>query len=129
MDFQQAIRSGFSNYANFRSRACRSEFWYWQLFTLLASMAALLLDYAVDPNSEFFSGVWSLATILPDLAVAARRLHDTDRSGWWILLCFLPFIGWAVLIVLFCFKGTPGQNRFGADPSGAGGLVSPRPAA
>ena len=81
MNFQQAVQSGFSNYANFRGRACRSEFWWWQLFLLIAGIVAAVLD--LFANSNVFGGsplatLFWLGTIIPDLAVMVRRLHDTE---------------------------------------------------
>ena len=119
MNFQEAVQSGFSNYANFRGRACRSEFWWWQLFLVLGGIVVALLD--LFANSNIFGGsplamVFWLATIIPDLAVTVRRLHDTDSSGWWILLSLIPLIGMIVLIVWWCQEGSKGYNRFGADP-------------
>jgi len=116
VNFKEAIQSGFSNYANFKTRACRSEFWYWQLFLVLASLVAELFDIGIGVRFAPFSVLFWLATLVPNFAVYVRRLHDTDRSGWWLLLFFLPLIGAIVLIVWFCTKGTPGYNRFGADP-------------
>jgi len=96
MNFQEAVQSGFSNYANFRGRASRSAFWWWQLFLLLGGIVAGLLDLVA--NFNVFGGsplatVFWLATIIPDLAVTVRRLHDTDSSGWWLLLALIPLIG------------------------------------
>ena len=119
MNFQQAVQSVFSNYANFHGRACRSEFWWFQLFLLLGGIVAALLDLFANTNllggSPLATLFW-LATIIPDLAVTVRRLHDTDSSGWWILLGLIPLIGMVVLIVWWCQKGSRGYNRFGADP-------------
>ena len=119
MNFQQAVQSGFSNYVNFRGRASRSEFWWFQLFLLLGGIVAALLDLFANTNllggSPLATLFW-LATIIPDLAVTVRRLHDTDSSGWWILLGLIPFIGIIVLIVWWCRQGTRGYNRFGPDP-------------
>ena len=119
MNFQQAVQSVFSNYANFRGRACRSEFWWFQLFLLVGGIVAALLDLFANTNllggSPLATLFW-LATIIPDLAVTVRRLHDTDSSGWWILLGLIPLIGMVVLIVWWCQKGSRGYNRFGADP-------------
>jgi uncharacterized membrane protein YhaH (DUF805 family) len=87
MNFQQAVQSGFSNYANFRGRASRSEFWWWQLFLLLGGIVAALLDLFANSNvlgGEPLASLFYLATIIPGLAVSVRRLHDTDSSGWWI---------------------------------------------
>jgi len=73
----------------------------------------------LSSNLTPFSSIWSLVTFLPSLAMGVRRLHDTDRSGWWWLLSFIPLIGIIVLIVFWCFEGTRGPNRFGPDPLGA----------
>jgi uncharacterized membrane protein YhaH (DUF805 family) len=119
MNCQQAIRSGFFNYANFLGRASRSEFWWFQLFVLLGEVAAALVDvfgnFTILDGSPLATLFW-LATLIPDLAVMARRLHDTDSSGWWLLLMLIPFIGIVVLIVWWCLEGSKGDNRFGADP-------------
>jgi len=116
MSFTQAIASGFANYVNFSRRATRSEYWFWVLFTFLVSMLALVLDHVVAPKSELFSGLWNFATLLPGLAVGVRRLHDTNRSAWWLLLLLVPLIGWIVLTILLCLEGSPGYNRFGPSP-------------
>ena len=119
MNFQEAVQSVFSNYAKFRGRACRSEFWWFQLFLLLGGIVAGLLD--LFANTNFLGGsplamLFWLAAIIPDLAVTVRRLHDTDSSGWWILLGLIPLIGMVVLIVWWCLEGSKGYNRFGPDP-------------
>jgi uncharacterized membrane protein YhaH (DUF805 family) len=118
MNFTQAIASGFQNYVNFTGRAARSEFWLWTLFSVLISMAASIIDVAAFPavGPSPINSLVNLALFLPSLAVSVRRLHDLDRSGWWILLVFVILIGWIVLIVWNCTKGTPGPNRFGPDP-------------
>jgi uncharacterized membrane protein YhaH (DUF805 family) len=119
MTFSEAISSGFRNYVGFSGRASRSEFWYWILFNVLVSIALSIIDLAlVSGNTTVLSSIWSLATFLPSLAVGIRRLHDTDRSGWWWLISFIPLIGIIVLIVFWCSAGTPGSNRFGPDPLG-----------
>jgi uncharacterized membrane protein YhaH (DUF805 family) len=123
MNFQQAVRSAFANYANFAGRACRSEFWYWQLFLLVGGVVAELFDYGTGFRISPFSTLFWLATVIPDIAVYVRRLHDTDRSGWWLLLFFLPLIGAIVLLVWFCTKGTNGYNRFGPDYFRPGGYA------
>jgi uncharacterized membrane protein YhaH (DUF805 family) len=128
MNFSQAITSGFSNYVNFSSRAIRSEYWYWVLFIILAEIVTSIIDFAL--GFQLTTGIFGLATFLPSLAIAIRRLHDLDRSGWWILLVLIPLIGAIVLIVWYCSKGTEGSNRFGPDRLATmGGQISPRPAA
>ncbi len=116
MTFTQAITSGFKNYVNFSGRACRSEFWFWQLFIVLASIVAVILDSIIQTPNQVFASLFGLATVIPDLAVMVRRMHDTDFRGWWLLLGFVPLIGMIVLIVWWCLEGTRGYNRFGADP-------------
>ncbi|HWZ10698.1 MAG TPA: DUF805 domain-containing protein [Xanthobacteraceae bacterium] len=127
MNFGEAIASGFSNYVNFSSRAARSEYWYWVLFNVLAQVVTEIIDNAVIGMSVT-TAIFSLAVLLPGIAVAARRLHDVDRTGWWLLLAFVPVIGLIVLVIWFCTKGTDGSNRFGPDPLPGGGQVNPRPA-
>jgi uncharacterized membrane protein YhaH (DUF805 family) len=125
MNFWQAITSGFRNYVTFSGRALRSEYWYWVLFTVLATLAAGILDAAVFPNSSPVSpltSVFDLATFLPGLAVGIRRLHDIDRTGWWVLLV-LTIIGTFVLIYWACKRGTPGPNRYGPNPYGTEGHI------
>lgn len=117
MQFTEAITSGFRNYVTFGGRAARSEYWYWALFEVLVSIVAGILDIAVFPYSDFnpLSMIASIILLLPGLAVAARRLHDIDRTAWWLLI-MLTGVGIILLIVWACFKGTDGSNRYGADP-------------
>ncbi len=113
MNFGQAISSGFSNYVKFSGRALRSEYWYWVLFTVLGAIIAGIIDVVL--SISVISGLFGLATILPSLAVQVRRLHDLDRTGWWIFLGVIPLIGWIILIIWYCSRGTAGPNRFGPD--------------
>lgn len=118
MNFVEAIQSGFRNYVNFSGRAQRSAFWYWVLFAVIAAIVAGMLDNMVFGEGEGPIGtIVSLALFLPGLSVSVRRLHDIDRTGWWVLLAF-TVIGIIVLIIFNCTKGTPGPNRFGPDPLG-----------
>jgi uncharacterized membrane protein YhaH (DUF805 family) len=120
MTFTQAIETGFRRYADFSRRAVRSEFWYWQMFIVLGGLAAELLDFAFALGIGFrgwpLTILFWLGTLIPDFAVTVRRLHDTDRSGWWLLLGLVPLVGMIVLIVWWCTRGGKGYNRFGADP-------------
>jgi uncharacterized membrane protein YhaH (DUF805 family) len=127
MGFGQAISSGFSNYVNFSDRACRSEFWFWMLAYYIGLAVVAVIDYGVLGTSAI-SGLYMLAVFLPTLAVGIRRLHDLDRTGWWILLGLIPLIGPIILIVWFCSRGTAGPNRFGPDPLGAIAASMPRAA-
>jgi uncharacterized membrane protein YhaH (DUF805 family) len=120
MNFIEAIQAGFRNYVNFGARASRSEYWWWVLFIIILVIITSLIDMAVARGSAIqpLTTIAYLATFLPGLAVSIRRLHDTDHSGWWILLGFVPLIGAIVLLVWFCSRGTIGDNRFGPDPLG-----------
>ncbi len=120
MTFQQAVRSCFTKYATFSGRSGRPEYWYWVLFGTLGSLVALILDTSVLGFSASgpspISSIFGLAIALPGIAVGARRLHDMDRTGWWLLLT-LTGIGAIALLVWFCFPGTEGRNRFGPVPT------------
>jgi uncharacterized membrane protein YhaH (DUF805 family) len=122
MSFLDAVKTAFQKYATFTGRARRSEYWYWTLFVVLASLCMSILDLAIfgTPDGGPLYAVFTLATLLPAIAVGVRRLHDVDRSGWWLLIVLVPLIGWLVLLFWFVTKGTTGSNRFGEDPiSGA----------
>ncbi len=99
MGFSDAVGSCFSNYATFTGRASRSEYWYFVLFQALANLIVGII--AARAGSNLLGGLVELALFLPALAVGVRRLHDIDKSGWWLLACT---------------KGTLGVNRFGPDP-------------
>jgi uncharacterized membrane protein YhaH (DUF805 family) len=106
MPFIAAVKICFLKYADFNGCASRPEFWWWFVFTLIATAALRVVGHNLE-------AVFSFATFLPSLAVAARRLHDTDRSGWWQLLYFFPVIGW-VLLIIFCAEPTQ-SNRYAAE--------------
>jgi uncharacterized membrane protein YhaH (DUF805 family) len=123
MTFFQAIKSGFINYVGFSTRAARSEYWYWVLFAALLYQAASTIDRIAFLDNALvqqwgigpFYVLIFLGLLLPGIAVSVRRLHDLDRTGWWLLLWF-TIIGGFVLLYWFCLKGTAGTNRFGPDP-------------
>jgi uncharacterized membrane protein YhaH (DUF805 family) len=122
MNFYAAIKSAFSQYATFSGRASRSEFWFFYLFLVIASFIAASIDALVLNNqNSYLTLILFLATLIPLIAVTTRRLHDTDRSGWWQLLSFIPLVGAIILIIWLCTASTPGSNRFGRNPlSGRG---------
>jgi uncharacterized membrane protein YhaH (DUF805 family) len=125
MNFVEAIKSGFHNYVKFSGRAARSEYWYWTLFSILVAIASTLLDFALFPRLEMspINTIAELALLLPSWGVSIRRLHDLDRTGWWLLIVF-TVIGIILLIVWFCMRGTGGPNRFGPDPLGGAASAS-----
>src|SRR5262249_14454858 len=114
-------------YAVFNGRAGRPEFWWFQLANVIVAIIVGIVGSIVfgSRGGQGLSDLYGLAVLLPSLGVDIRRLHDTDRSGWWILIGILPVIGWIVLIVFFALPGTPGPNRFGASPDGIGGDSAP----
>lgn len=116
MTFSQAISTVFSKYAVFTGRASRPEFWWFALFNVIASVVLGGIDQAVF-GREILSVVYGLGVLLPGLGVAIRRLHDTDRSGWWLLVGLIPLIGWIVLVYWYASEGTRGENRFGTSPA------------
>ncbi|MBP6626181.1 MAG: DUF805 domain-containing protein [Arenimonas sp.] len=108
-------------YVDFSGRARRKEYWMFVWFNILINIVLGAVDYATGMvNAEsglgVLSGLYSLAVLLPSIAVAVRRLHDTSRSGWWLLIGFVPLIGALVLLVFMVLDGTPGANEHGPNP-------------
>lgn len=118
MGFGTAVSSVLSNYAGFSGRARRSEYWWWQLFLFLVYLVAAIVDAALGLNSILLFVV-VLALALPTIAVTVRRLHDTDRSGWWFLIALIPLVGPIVLLVFCVMDSTPGPNQYGPSPKHA----------
>jgi uncharacterized membrane protein YhaH (DUF805 family) len=116
MDFGQSIKTCLNKYATFSGRAQRSEYWYFLLFMMIVNIVTSILDAAILEDLPIFSLFATLALLVPSISVSVRRLHDTDRSGWWLLLGFIPVVGVIVLVVFFCQRGTVGSNQFGSDP-------------
>ena len=104
-------------YAVFEGRARRKEYWYFILAYALIALVLSVLDSAVATGG-LLRAILALALLLPTVAVGVRRLHDTDRSGWWALIGLIPFIGAIVLIIFFVIDSQPGANRFGPNPKG-----------
>jgi uncharacterized membrane protein YhaH (DUF805 family) len=120
VSFGDAVKICFNKYVVFDGRARRSEFWWWALFTVILGIIAGLIDTILGTRSTstgtgLFGAVANLAVLLPSLAVGARRLHDTGRSGWWQLLWFACCVGWIILIVWFC-QDSQGDNKYGPSP-------------
>lgn len=102
------------NYATFSGRASRTEFWMYVLFSTLLAIVFLTIDKIVGADNILYA-VFSLALIVPTIAVSVRRLHDTNRSGWWYLLNFVPF-GAFVVLVFNCLPSDPASNKYGTHP-------------
>jgi uncharacterized membrane protein YhaH (DUF805 family) len=107
MNFSDAVKSGFSNYLGFSGRAPRSEYWYWVLFVVVASVLLSMV-------SRNLSSIFSLVVLLPGIAIGSRRLHDVGRSGWWQLLS-LTGIG-LLLLLYWAVQPSEGDNDFGSAP-------------
>ncbi len=137
-------------YAVFTGRARPREYWMFFLFVVIVSILLAIVEtmlgigttvttmsmpadaygfsYMTDHSMGWLSGLFALAMLIPSIAVGVRRLHDTDRSGWWMLLVLLPFLGGLILFVFMVMGGTRGPNRFGSDPVEVGpGLEAHRP--
>ncbi|MBA3668448.1 MAG: DUF805 domain-containing protein [Sphingomonas sp.] len=110
-------------FADFSGRAPRAEYWWFYLLFVILYLVVSIVDSMVGVKAFGPYGILvallSLALLIPSLAVGVRRLHDTDRSGWWFLIILIPLIGAIVLLVFFVSGGTKGSNRFGDDPYAA----------
>jgi len=108
-------------YAVFSGRARRKEYWLFVLFNIIISIALTVIDtmtgtFSKEASAGLLSGIYTLAVLIPGIAVAVRRLHDIDRSGWWLLIILIPVIGAIVLLVFMVQNSKPGENRFGENP-------------
>lgn len=112
-------------YAVFNGRSRRKEYWYYFLINFLIITLLLLIDNQLgwinkEAGMGVLSGIYALAVLIPGIAVAVRRLHDSNRTGWWVLIALIPIIGPIILIFLLIQDSTPGDNRFGPNPKGVG---------
>ena len=111
----------FKKYAVFEGRSRRKEYWFFALFNFIFAFVLAIIDIMTGTFSEeaglgLLSGLYTLAVFIPAISVLVRRLHDTDRSGWWFWIVFIPLIGWIWLVILMILEGTSGQNQYGSDP-------------
>ena len=115
---QIALFEIIKKYAKFEGRANRPQYWYFVLTQFLAFFILELLCVIPFVNIIAFLAllVLGLGLIVPGIAVSVRRLHDTNKSGWWLLLCFVPFVGSIVILVFMCLEGTKGANKYGDEP-------------
>jgi uncharacterized membrane protein YhaH (DUF805 family) len=108
-------------YAVFGGRARRREYWFFVLFSVIISIVLGIIDgltgsFSPTVGLGLLSGIYSLAVLIPSLAVGVRRLHDTGKSGWLLLLALIPLVGAIVLLVFVCQDSNPGQNQYGPNP-------------
>ena len=109
------------DYAVFTGRARRQEFWMFTLFNILIAIALMIIDgvggfMIGDSGIGVLYLIYVLAVIIPCIAVNVRRLHDTNRSGWWYLRVLIPFLGALILLIFMCLDSTPGDNQYGPNP-------------
>lgn len=108
-------------YAEFSGRARRKEYWFFYLFNIIASLILMFIDTLTNTfNPDIGIGtlgfIYGIAVIIPSIAVSIRRLHDTSRSGWWLLLLLIPLIGAIVVLIFMVLDSTPGDNEYGPNP-------------
>ena len=123
--FVDAIKRGFAKYVRFDGRASRSEYWWWALFAAIVPLVLSIINAAVASGAaqagqmsagstvlSAISGLWGLVLLVPNLAIAWRRLHDTNKSGLFILLGLIPFVGWIIVLVLMLMPSDPAGARY-----------------
>jgi uncharacterized membrane protein YhaH (DUF805 family) len=130
VSFADSIKNAFVKAFDFKTRSSRAEFWYFYLFTVIVGMIGIQLDQYLSlelirfelsrsPNNEFILGHFYTFTyflfLVPSLSLYVRRLHDTDRSGWWLMIMLIPFIGFVTITMFWLLKGNDKSNKYG-DP-------------
>ena len=107
-----------TNYVGFTGRARRKEYWMYCLFYIIIGIAIGVVERVISMDGVL-SGLYSLALLLPSIAVSIRRMHDTGRSGWWLLLNFIPILGWLIFLFFTVQDSQPGENEYGPNPKAA----------
>ncbi len=115
-----------NKYAAFNGRSPRIEFWNFVLINTIICIVLALIGQVIDFLS-ILSIIYGLAVLVPGVALAFRRIHDTDRSAWWLLVGFIPIVGFLVVLYFYIQPGTPGPNRFGPDPLVSGAAPAELP--
>ncbi len=115
MSFGQAVSTCFSKYVGFSGRARRSEYWWFYLFCVIVYVIAYILDTVT--KTPIFAVIVGLGLLLPALGAGIRRLHDTNRSGWWLLISLIPIVGTIILIVFLATDTVHGPNQYGPEPA------------
>lgn len=118
VSFKEAVESALKeNYCNFSGRASRSEFWWFYLFNIILSAVIGIVFCWSENAMNIATGLVNLALLLPSLGLAVRRLHDINKSGWWIFISLIPIIGWILLIVWYCKDSQMEPNEYGPVPN------------
>lgn len=116
--FKEAVtRALTANYCNFSGRSSRSEYWWFCLFTFIVGVVISIVFSFSESASKIVAGLVNLAFLLPGLGLAVRRLHDINKSGWFILLGLIPIVGAIILIIWFCKDSDPQPNQYGPVPN------------
>jgi uncharacterized membrane protein YhaH (DUF805 family) len=120
-------------YADFSGRARRKEYWFFVLFNIIISVVLTVCDvfmgtYSAAANIGILTAIYTLAVLIPGIAVSVRRLHDTGRSGWWLLIVLVPLIGALVLLIFMFIDSQPGQNAYGPSPKTGEATIANVPA-
>jgi uncharacterized membrane protein YhaH (DUF805 family) len=115
--FVGAIKKGFRGYVVWNARSTRSEYWWWSLFVVIVAIVASVIDTAIFSTDMMtgvgpVSGIVTLALFLPGLSVWIRRLHDTDRTGWWVWIMLIPILGWIATLVFVLLPSKMGPTRW-----------------
>ncbi|MEJ0002147.1 MAG: DUF805 domain-containing protein [bacterium] len=109
-------------YSDFRSRSTRTEYWMFILCNFIVGIAIGIIEGMLRLKGPYGIGIitilYTIASIVPSIALTVRRLHDTSHSGWWALICLVPIVGWLVLLVFALTDSTPGDNMYGPNPKG-----------
>ena len=117
MSFTEAISSAFSKYADFSGRARRSEYWFFFLFQIFVSIAITIVGSLISADAaNYLNWIFSLATLVPNLSMSWRRLHDIGKSGAFYFFVLIPIVGWIILLVWYCTDSQPGDNAYGPNP-------------
>lgn len=115
--FMGALKDGFARYVDFKTRSTRSQYWWFTLWSIIFSFGSAIIDASLGMGDSGPVGLLvSLVFFLPSIAIAIRRLHDIGRTGWWMLLVFVPLLGWIVLLVFYCTKSQAMPNQWGPEP-------------
>ena len=116
VSFTQAIKMALDKYCCFTGRASRSEYWWWVLFTFVISVIVGAV-FGDGTAGKIVSSLVGLAFLLPGLGLSVRRLHDTGKSGWWILIGLIPLVGAIILLIFFIKDSDPATNAYGPVPN------------
>lgn len=118
VSFKEAVMRAITvNYCNFNGRASRSEYWWFCLFAFIVGVVVEIVFSFSTTTMTAVSGIVSLALLLPGLGLGVRRLHDIGKSGWFLLLALIPFVGAIILLILFCQDSVKNENQYGPVPN------------